>query len=145
MGDGMNEYPWHYALKVHPFVTKDDIEEIRELNEWDLLIVFKDGEKVIYDTHWDYHRTLFYKDINDLTEEQERREFARKLRSMMSRKRYTQELMEELTGISQTMFSHYMTGRSIPNALTLRKIAKVLGCSMDDFFYDDYSYILKGE
>ena len=144
MGDGMNEYPWHYVLKINPRSTKDDIEEIREISDWDLLIIFKNGEKIIYDTHWDYHRRLFYTDINELTDEQEKRELGRKMRKLISRKGYTQETMEELTGISQTMFSHYMTGRSIPNALTLRKISKALGCSMDDFFYDDYSDILKG-
>lgn len=144
MGDGMNEYPWHYVLKVNPRATKDDIEEIREIGDWDLLIIFKNGEKIIYDTHWDYHRRLFYKDINELTEEQERREFGRKLRKILSRKGYTQELMEELTGVSQTMFSRYMTGACMPSASRLRMIAKILGCSMDDFFYDDYSDILKG-
>lgn len=145
MGDGMNEYPWHYALRVHPFVTKEDIEEIREINEWDLLIIFKDGEKIIYDTYTNYHRSLFYNNVNELTEEQEKREFARKLRNIMARKRYTQELMEELTGISQTMWSRYITGACMPSASRLRMIAKVLGCSMDDFFYDDYNDILKGE
>lgn len=145
MSDGMNEYPWYYALKIHPYVTKDDIEEIREISDWDLLISFKDGEKFIYEMDIGYYRFLFYDNINDITEAQERKHFAHKLRIIMSRKGYTQDLMEELTGISQTMYSHYMTGRSIPNAITLRKIAKILGCSMDDFFYSDYNDILKGE
>ena len=76
--------------------------------------------------------------MTELTVEQEKLEFAYKLRSLMSRNHITQEEMANRANTSQTMISHYMTGRSIPNAVTLNKIAKVIGCSMDDFFNKNY-------
>lgn len=142
MGDGMNEYPWHYLLKISPFLTKDDIEEVIEIGEWDLLFKFKDGRKIIIEMDTGFHRNLFYRDLNELTEEQERKEFGYALRTMMRRKFVTQENLAELIGTSQTMISRYMTGECIPGGIMLRKMAKALGCSMDDLFYIDYSEYL---
>lgn len=142
MDEKMNEYPWCYALQIDPFIQKDDIEEVKEINQWELLFIFKNGEKIIYDIDTGYHRSIFYKSINDLTEEQERKEFGYALRSMMRRKFVTQEELASSIGVSQTMVSHYMTGRHIPNGITLRKISKVLSCSIDDLFYIDYNKYL---
>ena len=143
MDNDMNEYPWCHALKINPFIKKSDIQEIKELNQWDLLFIFKNGEKIIFDTDTGYYRNLFYKNINELTEEQEKREFGYALRTMMRRRWINQEELANRIGTSQTMISHYMKGRSIPGGIMLRKIAKVLGCSMDELFYIDYSKYLE--
>lgn len=143
MDENMNEYPWCCALKINPFIKKDDIEEIIEISQWELLFKFKNGEKIIYDTDTGYHRNLFYKSVNELTEEQERKEFGYALRTMMRRRWINQEELAKCVGTSQTMISHYMTGRSIPGGIMLRKIAKVLGCSIDELFYIDYSKYLE--
>ena len=134
----MKESLWKYVLNYDPFATKEDVLEIRELNEWDLLFIFKDGRKVIYDTFTGYHRNLFYEDVKELTDEQERKEFAYRLRSMMKRKFITQEQLAELTNTSQVMISRYINGQCLPNVLVVRKIAKVLDCSMDELFYEQY-------
>ena len=139
----MNEYPWCYVLKIDPFAKKSDVKEIKEIDQWELLIIFKNGEKIILDKDTGYYRNLFYKNINELTEEQERKEFGYALRTMMRRRWINQEKLAEAIGTSQTMVSHYMTGRYIPNGITLRKIAKVLKCSMDDLFFIDYSEYLE--
>ena len=133
----MDEYLWQYVLKCKPSTRKKDVLEIKELNEWDLLITFKNGDRIIYDRFNNYHRNIFYDDIKELTDDQEKREFAYRLRNMMARQHVTQDVLAELIGVSQTMISHYITGRSLPNVLTVRKIAKVLDCSMDDLFYKD--------
>lgn len=131
----MNDnYLWQYVMQINPFATKDDVEKIEEMNEWDILIVFNDGRKVLYDKCTGYYKNISYGDINELTEEQEKREFAYKLRSLMRRHFITQEKLAAETNITQAMISRYVRGDSIPTAITLRKIAKVLNCSMDDFF-----------
>lgn len=140
---GMNEYPWYCVLHINPFATKDDVIGFKEIGQWDLLITFKNGEKVIFEVDSGYHRKLFYKNIDELTEEQERREFGYALRTMMRRRGILQEELAEKIGTSQTMISHYMTGRSIPNGIILRKIAKALKCSMDELFFIDYSDYLE--
>lgn len=143
MDEGMNEYPWCHVLKISPFIKKDDIEEIKEINGWDLLVIFKDGRKIIVETDSGYHRSLFYNDINELSEEQEKKEFGYALRTMMKRKYMNQEDLAEFVGTSQTMISHYMSGRCLPNIIMGRKLAKALGCSMDELFYIDYSKYLE--
>lgn len=132
-----------YILKCDPFAKEIDISKIIEINEWDLLIVFKDGRRFIVDRFTGYQRNLFYNSLDELTEEQERREFGRALRRMMQRKCVSQEELANRINTSQTMISHYMTGRCIPNMIMGRKIAKVLNCSLDELFYIDYNEYLK--
>lgn len=127
-----------YILRVDPRAKDEDIKEIREINDWDLLISFEDGRKVIYDRFTGYHRNVFYDSVRELTDEQEKQEFARRLRTMMKRKYISQEQLAELVGTSQVMISRYMNGKTLPNVLIIRKIAKVLDCSMDDLFYRNY-------
>lgn len=131
----MNKQYMDYALKCDPFVHKEDILAFKELNEWDLLIIFKDGRKIVYDRFTDYHRDVFYDDINNLTDEQEIKEFANRLRIMMKRKLIVQEELADSIGVTPVMISRYINGQSIPDVLKVRKIAKVLNCSMDDLFY----------
>lgn len=127
-----------YILRVDPRTKKEDITEIREINDWDLLLSFKDGTKVIYDRFTGYHRNVFYDSVHELTDEQEKQEFARRLRTMMKRKYISQEQLAELVGISRIMINKYMNGKALPSILIVRKIAKVLDCSMDDLFYRNY-------
>lgn len=134
----MDNYLWQYVMMVDPFATEADVIEIRELNEWDLIIEFKDGKKVIYDRFTGYYKNIFYDNIGEITEEQEKKEFAYRLRSLMNRNRITQEKLSEELNTTQAMISRYVRGETIPSAITLRKIAKILNCSMDDFFYKEY-------
>lgn len=127
-----------YILKCDPFATQDDVLEVRELNEWDLLIEFKDGRKMIYDRFTNYHKHVFYDNVHELTDAQEKKGFSYRLRTMMKRKWISQEEMAERIGVTQTMISRYINGQALPSVLVVRKIAKVLDCSMDDFFYKDY-------
>lgn len=129
---------WQYIMAINPFIQEDEVESIEEISEWDLLITFSDGKKVMYDKHTGYHNEVFYDDVNELSEEQEKKEFAYRLRSLMGRRGIGQDELADMIGTSQTMISHYVSGRSIPSAIILRKIAKVLRCSMDDFFYRNY-------
>lgn len=129
---------WQYVMAISPFIQEDEVESIEELDQWDLLITFHDGRRVMFDRYTGYHRYVFYDNVNQLTEEQEKREFAYRLRSLMGRKGIGQEELAAMIGTSQTMISHYVSGKFMPNAIVLRKIAKALNYSMDDFFYRDY-------
>lgn len=134
----MNYLMREAVLSVDPFAKKEDILKIEQLNEWDILIEFSNGRRVIYDGFTKYHQDIYYDSINDITEEQEKRAFAHRLRVLMARNYISQEELAKEIGTSQTMISHYMNGRKTPNIITVRKIAKILNCSMDDFFPKDY-------
>lgn len=134
----MNEYLMQYVNLIDPLATEDDVVELKELNEWDLIVEFADGRKVIYDRFTGYFKNIFYDNIGEITEEQEKKEFAYRLRSLMNRNRITQEQLSEKLNTTQAMISRYVRGETIPNVITLRKIANILDCSMDDFFYKEY-------
>lgn len=134
----MNYLMREAVLSVDPFAKQEDILEVRQLNEWDVLIEFKDGRKFVYDGFTKYHQAVYYDNINNITEEQEKRAFAHRLRVLMGRNRVSQEELAKEIGTSQTMISHYMNGKNLPTVITVRKIAKILNCSMDDFFPKDY-------
>ena len=75
---------------------------------------------------------------DDLTDEQELHEFQVNLRNLIRRKFMDQTEFAHRLGITQGMVSKYLTGRSVPDVLMLRKMARVLGCSVNDFFYKHY-------
>lgn len=133
-----NDRLWQYVMQINPFATKDDIEKIEELNDWDILIIFNDGRKVLYDKCTGYYKNISYDNINELTEEQEKKEFAYKLRSLMRRNYITQDELAARVNSSQIMISRYVSGKTMPSLIMGRKIAKVLNCSMDDFFNINY-------
>ena len=134
----MDEYLLYYVNCVDPFATMADVKEFRELSEWDLLIVFKNGRKVLFDKFTGYYKDVFYNSIQDITEEQEKREFSFRLRSLMGRKGITQDILADAIDSTQAMISRYVRGDSIPSVIVARKIAKVLDCTIDDLFYKEY-------
>lgn len=131
----MNKLLWQYVSKIDPFAEKRDVESIKELNEWDLLITFTTGRKVIFDKYTGYYKDIFYKDVNEITEEQEKKEFAYRLRSFMGRKMITQDQLAETINVSRVMISKYVRGEAMPSVIVAKKIANVLGCSLDDLFH----------
>ena len=130
----MVDHLWQYVLNCDPFAKREDVLEIKTLNEWDLLITFKDGRKVIYDTYTNYHKKIYYDNINELTEEQERKEYAYRLQSFMNREHVTQEELADEIGSTQSLIRRYVRGETVPSVLVARRIAKVLRRSLDDFF-----------
>lgn len=134
----MKEYLWQYVMQINPFTKEEEVESIEELTPWDILITYRDGSKRTFDITTGCHQDVFYGDVDEITEEQERKYFSYKLRSMMSRNGYTQEQLAEELNLSRVMMNRYIKGHSIPNVMTIRKIAKIFKCSMDDFFYRNY-------
>lgn len=44
-----------------------------------------------------------------------------------------------ITGISQSVLTNIVNGKSLPNLITLEKICNAFGISMAQFFSDEYS------
>lgn len=130
----MDDRMFQYVLYINPFITEDDIVSIEQINDYEVMVTFKNGERYTVDIYTHYHRKVFYDDINELTEEQEKSAFAYRLRRLMSCNHVNQEELAEKIGVTQVMISRYVSGKALPNVMIARKIAKVLNCSMDDFF-----------
>lgn len=106
----------------------------RQVDFFSIMVDLADGDRIIYDDVEKTIRTL-PKDPTKLSKEQCSREFGLRLRRMMTIKGMTQEMIQEKTGIHQVVISNYMNGKSMPSFYAVDKIAKALGCSLDDLRY----------
>ena len=119
--------------RYFPFIKRDAVEYIHT-GKFEVIAVMEDGEKVLYDDIDHTIRTL-PSDSSELTEDQFRYEFGRRLEKYMIRNGITQEELSERTGIHRTMISQYINYRHTPSFYVVDKIAKALGCSIDEFRY----------
>lgn len=130
----ITEYGKLYNFRLYfPFIY-EDAKEIFDLNPIELLVERNNGSKLIYN---EFHNSIRYipKDPHNMNEDEYRSEFKYRLLSCMERYHMSQGMLSEVTGISQSILSRYMNGVSIPSFQNLDKIAKALGCSMDEFRY----------
>lgn len=72
---------------------------------------------------------------NIFNDEIMRREFGRRLKTLLELRGMTQNELSEETGISQVSISKYLNGKSDPSLLNVLKIARALDCSLDDLTY----------
>ena len=106
----------------------------REITSMDLLVTLEDGSKVLFDDFTKTYRLLPDESVRD-TKEAYKKEYSYKLRSRMDRRCVSQAQLSEATGISQSTISKYVRGYEVPSLFNANKIAKALGCSVDDFRY----------
>jgi len=135
MNNEVTQFLYDYVISNNPFIEKENIESYKAINNRDLLINYKNGRKEIYDT---FSNTSHYVNrIENGNDSQMRISFRRKLQLIMNRKWVTQEELAKRINSSQQMISRYLTGQSIPSAITIKKIADALDCKVDEF-YDEY-------
>lgn len=132
MTDDMTEFLYKYIINNNPFIKEEDIESYEALNSHDLLITYRNGVQEIYDTFLNTSRRVRH--IEQADDSQMRLAFRRRLQTLMNRKWVTQDELAKRINSSQQMISRYLTGQSIPSALTIKKIADALNCSVDDFY-----------
>ena len=63
--------------------------------------------------------------------------FGKNLKAMMKSKHVTQEELAKQIGVTQTMFSRYITGKSNPIIYKAYGIAEYVGCSIDELMKID--------
>lgn len=102
----------------------------------ELIVKLENGETIIYDDVTRSYRRLPY-DSTELTEDECRREFGIRLDKMLRRKNITQIELSEMTGINRSILNGYITGKHSPSFYNVDRIAKALGCSVDDFRFVD--------
>ena len=132
----MNEcanYTFESMLQHYRYLL-DDILEWNETAPFELTIKLKSGRTVLYDDLTKSIRTL-PKDSNNMTDEEIKIEFGKRLQKMMYIRGITQTELSEQTGITQPMLSGYINGRSMPSFVKVDKLARVLRCSVDDLRY----------
>lgn len=102
--------------------------------KWEILGKAKDGRIWIYD---DFDQTIRYvpKDYSDLSEEECKYNFGKRLEKILYHKFISQTELSQMTGIPQPQISNYIRGKTSPTYYNLHKIATALNCSMDELRY----------
>lgn len=121
-------------FEMHFSVTASKAERYYESGDDELTIVLQNGDRVLYD---DVDKTIrsLPRDSDHLSELECRTEFAKRLRKVMYKKGITQIELSEMTGITQQTISLYMSGKRLPGFYNVDKIAKALGCSIEELRY----------
>lgn len=130
----VTDFLYRYIINNNPFINEEDILSYEALNEHDLLITYRNGKKEIYDTYNNTSRRINQPNSNNMDDSQMRLNFRRRLQTIMNRKWVTQDELAQRINSSQQMISRYLTGQSIPSALTIKKIADALDCNVNDFY-----------
>lgn len=118
---------------------------LREDGPFRLLLVDKDGYKYIYNDLRKTTRCIFnpaaeYVERGYFTEEEWRVHFARTLMYKMEDRRIGQQELSEHSGISQSAISAYLNKKRTPSAPIVQRLARVLGCSVDELTDFDYLF-----
>lgn len=71
-----------------------------------------------------------------MTEQEWRKEFARRLRVLSNDKDLKKQDLAEATGLSKTAITRYHKERRTPDAFTILKLAKALDCDVADLIPD---------
>lgn len=122
-------YPWSDAT----------IEEWNELNDWTVIATMRNGRSYLYDDISRHLREVIpIRDGLDLTDEEWSMGFAQRLQNQIYRSRTTQGRLADAVGITDTMMSRYITGRAIPRAQIVYRMAQALDCTVDDIMPKDY-------
>lgn len=63
--------------------------------------------------------------------------FKYKLQRLIKNNEISQSELASQVGVSQQTISKYISGECMPSFVALKRLAKALHCSTEDFYYDD--------
>lgn len=117
-------------------INMDDVVDWYPSGYMEITVRMRDDTKYAYDYISKSSRRIckLYddNDINDISEEEFKEEFARRLRKKIKNLGMSIEEFAIDSGVSKQMLHKYLNGSSIPSAYSLMKIAASLGCSISE-------------
>ena len=122
------DYIYKDFKKDHHY-SDEDVEDWWPIGANAIIAVLKDGTKLEY-----HHMLRTIRKVPTYTgsEEEWRREFSRRLSFEMYERGFDQTYLAEASGISQTNISRYIHRKVTPSAYAVDRMARALGCYMDD-------------
>lgn len=115
-------------------IYRNRIVDYRFLNDNEILVRLDDGTQILYDYILNGKRYIKYK--GKLTDEENKKEFRFRLRAMILHSGISQKDFAERIGITEVSLSRYLNGQRIPTFVILKKMANVLHCKVDDFYFE---------
>lgn len=122
---------------LSPLVKKENIIDYKDINEYEVLIKLRPkGDLIIYDSLSNTIRGCNYH--TQLTEKENRNEFKMRLRAMLLHSRLSQKDLSRISGISERTLTRYVNGETLPDYISLKKIADALKCKVDDLYFNGF-------
>lgn len=125
---------WPYVSLIDPFIKQKDVKFLNWVSDYDILIIFTNEKKFIFDTYTGYYRCLKYKSPY-LTKKEWEFEFKKRLQEIMQRKKITQEDLAKKIESTQQIVSRYLNGETVPTAYTMNRIMDALECDVNDLIF----------
>ena len=119
------------AIVDHTTLTENNIRKIKTIGYDQVLIEDDRGCLMIYDMLLETSRKI-NKTPNF------KKELGERIKTIMMKKLYTEKDLANKLKISQSTISRYLKGQTMPNPITLKKIADALNCYVGDFFYNRF-------
>lgn len=114
-------------------VDPDEIDKMEELSFTELLATMKDGTLYVFDTSGRFTVRRLNKDPINMTDEEMIIDFCARFDSLLRHSGCTLTTLAEETGISHQTLSRYARGLTEPRMSDLRKMARALKCTLNDF------------
>ena len=128
----MKEKHYKYVyegFKMNHHYSDDDIVDWWPIGANSIIVQMRDGTKLEY-----HHMLKTLRQVPEYngSEEEWRREFSRRLSFEMYERGFDQTYLAEKSGISQVSISNYIKRKTTPSAYAVDRMARALGCYMDD-------------
>ena len=125
---------WPYVNICRNKSKHEDVKTLCKVSDYDILIIFNDGTIYIYDTFINMYRTIKYT-RPELTEEEWRFEFGRRLHDLLQRKYITETDFAKMLNLQLPSLNRYIKGKVTPNAYMLNKILTILEIKADQLLF----------
>ena len=139
----MGEYGDDYMQMKFCMITsrrESDIVSRTKISDSECVFEFNNGDKYLFDSVGDIVKRIGYPELDHITDELWKKEFARRLKKMSIRKGYCMKDVAEKLRVSENTMSRYMTGKTIPGAYTVKRLSEILDCSVQ--YLVDFDYLL---
>lgn len=109
------------------------IDSYKVYSPYDILIIFKNGNKIMCDICMNNYRYINYKNY----EEEIRCEFKYRLKSFMYRRNETIYSLSKKINVDTEVINNYLIGYDIPDFVILKRISDTLKIDINNFYYDE--------
>ena len=123
-----------YSDFLDHFRFKDeDIDNLEELSFTELLVTMKDGSRYVLDTAGYPRARRLNDDLVNMSDEEMTVDFCVRFYSLLRHSGHTLTTLAEATGISNQTLSRYARGITEPRMSDIRKMARALKGTPNDF------------
>ncbi len=130
----VNEYLLKNFLMRSPRFANRTVARYYDHYIHELIFILDDGTAGVYDDLDETSRRTF-RNLPYISDDEFKREFGLRLSKIIWYKT-TQVDLSAMTGISQTMISHYITGKCIPSVTNVMKLADALECPIGTLTFE---------